>query len=225
MGRAVATFRELSRASAEVPGVEATTGTRGRDGEPTGSRAQTGETRSVPLRGSRRLTPWLALVPLLASACATSMIPNTDVEDTEENREVIRLCEQYRRAVERRNVREILSLASPDYYEDSGTPSGDDDYDLAGLRAQLLRWRDSITAVRYEVRYRRVTFERSRALVEYTYTASFRVRVPDVIAVSQATGPIDPGLGEHAERWQRRVADNRLELERRGGQWRILSGM
>lgn len=178
---------------------------------------------------SRMSRAFVSCLVLCMSACGTSMIPNTSVEDTEENREVINLCERYRRAVERRNVRDILALASSNYYEDSGTPGGDDDYDLAGLRAALLRWRESVTAVRYEVRYRRVQHENQRVLVDYTYTASFRVRIPAILARPRIAieGDTDEGVGveERPERWLRRVADNRLELERQGGEWRILSGM
>jgi len=144
-----------------------------------------------------------------ASGCTREVIPNTDVEDTSDNREVIQFCEEYRAAVEERNVATLMRLASQRYYDDNGTPSGLDDVDYQGLGEKLNIWREGVLDVRYEIRYRRVTFNRDRVLVDYTYTGSFRVHT------------------EGGERWARRLADNRLILEREGDDevFRILSGM
>jgi hypothetical protein len=156
-----------------------------------------------------RLLPALLLLPTLAG-CARDVIPNTDVEDTSENREVIEFVERYRHAVEERNVSAMLALASPRYYDDNGTPGGTDDVDFDGLREKLSLWTEQVLDVRYEIRYRRVTFldQNGRILVDYTYTGSFRVDTPE------------------GERWARRLADNRLVLgTAAGGEYQILSGM
>lgn len=154
------------------------------------------------------LTTLLLLSPLVG--CARDVIPNTDVEDTAENREVLQFVEGYRHAVEERNVPGMLDLASPRYYDDNGTPTGGDDLDFEGLRDKLAAWRDQVLDVRYEIRYRRVTFveNTNRVLVDYTYTGSFRVDTPE------------------GERWSRRLADNRLVLMQTDeGEFQILSGM
>jgi hypothetical protein len=139
--------------------------------------------------------------------CAGRLIPNTTVEDNPTNREIIEFCETYRHALEQRDIGALLAMASPRYYENGGTPEGEDDYDISGLREVLGRTLPRVEAVRYEFRYRRIGFEGDRVLVDYTYSGSYQVE--------GGTGP----------RWFRRVADNRLELERAGGQLRILSGM
>jgi len=150
----------------------------------------------------------VALVALgAATGCGAEFIPNTTVNDTPENREVVEFCESYRHALEQRDVGALLAMASPRYYENGGTPEGDDDYDIVGLREVLRRTLPRVQAVRYEFRYRRVIFERDRVHVDYTYSGSYQVETPD--------GP----------RWFRRVADNRIELERAGGEYRIVSGM
>src|ERR1044071_3894793 len=78
------------------------------------------------------------LVGMLAVAgCATHYIPNTDVEDNDDNRKVIAFCEKYRHAVEERNVPLLLDMASPSYYEDGGNVDATDDMDYAGLREYL----------------------------------------------------------------------------------------
>ena len=158
---------------------------------------------------TRALLPLaLALVGALPLAgCATRLIPNTTVEDNPTNREVIDFCEGYRRALEQRDVGALLAMASPRYYENAGTPEGEDDVDIVGLREVLRRTMPRVRAIRYEFRYRRILFDRDRTYVDYTYSGSYQVETAG-------------GL-----RWFRRVADNRLELERVGGQFFIVAGM
>ncbi|NOY93950.1 MAG: hypothetical protein GXP55_22430 [Deltaproteobacteria bacterium] len=132
----------------------------------------------------------------LGSGCATSTIPNTTVQDTAENRDILNFIEEYRHAVERRDVGKILAMASPRYLDDNGTPPGDDDIDFDRLREKLLRWADSVPDVRYEIHYRHVTRRGGRILVDYRYTASYRLTSPD---------------GE--DHWSRRMSDNRIVLQ------------
>jgi hypothetical protein len=151
----------------------------------------------------------LSFVGMLAVAgCATHYIPNTDVEDNDENRRVITFCEKYRHAVEERNVPLLLDMASPRYYEDGGNVDAADDIDYAGLREYLEgRFKDTL-AIRYEIRYRRVKrSSENRILVEYTYTASYKI----------------PGL--KGEEWRHTVQDNRLDLVPEQASFKILAGM
>lgn len=143
-----------------------------------------------------------------AAGCAEQLIPNTDVPDTADNREVIEFCEVYRHAVEARDTSDLIGMVSPLYYDDNGTPAADDDMDVDALREALSRWSGEVVDVRYEIRYRRVTFREDRVLVDYTYTGSFKVRA----------------VGDE-ERWERRLRDNRLEIVREDGSLRILSGL
>lgn len=153
----------------------------------------------------------LALVSLLAvaaSGCGKTLIPNTDVEDTSENRKAILVCEQYRHALEERNVGLLMQIASPRYYEDGGNTRVDDDIDFKGLEAYLTGVFQKTSNVRYEMRYRNVTFSPKKDVyVDYTYSASFKI----------------PGL--HDDEWHHRVADNRLVLEPTGDGYKIVSGM
>ena len=54
-----------------------------------------------------------AVCSLCGLGCSKPFIPNTDVEDNGENREVIVFCEKYRHALEDKNVAELLKLMSP----------------------------------------------------------------------------------------------------------------
>ncbi len=145
------------------------------------------------------------------SGCA-STIPNTEVEDTDENRQVVAFMEEYRHALEAVDVGRLLSLAAPDYYDDNGTPGGDDDIDYEALSARLADWEGRVTQVRYEIKYLRVGYQEHSGLVvvEFRYTGRFRTEGSDADS-----------------RWSRRVGDQRMELvlDPDSGQYRILSGM
>lgn len=152
----------------------------------------------------------LLVLGLLSSAasCSPAVIPNTDVVDTPENRDIITFCERYRRAVELKNVGQLLEMAAPTYYEDSGTLDPTDDLDRAGLADYLRTKYVEADSVRYEIRYRRVSAGRQdRLLVDYTYSASFKV-------------PTDNG-----PEWRRKVSENRLELVPNGEKFLIVAGM
>jgi hypothetical protein len=142
------------------------------------------------------------------SGCAPTLIPNTDVEDTTPNKKVIGFCEQYRHGVEEKNVGLLMKLASDRYFEDGGNTSAEDDIDYGGLKDYLAGTFVKTTAIRYEIRYRRVTFtQNDKVYVDYTYSASYKL----------------PGV--KVEEWRHTVADNRLVLIPDGENYKILSGM
>jgi hypothetical protein len=145
----------------------------------------------------------------IATACSHDKIPNTDVDDSPEAREVIKFVEKYRAAVVERSIPRLMSLAAKDYYDDLGTPQGDDDVDLAGLEEELkATFGPDLLSVHYDIRYRDVVFLPTKVLVDYTYIGRFRIVAPD--------GP----------RWERRLADNRMILVKKdGGGFQIASGM
>lgn len=159
----------------------------------------------------------IALAAALTSAvgCGASVIPNTDVPDTSENRDVLKFVEQYRKAVEANDVGKLLKMASADYYDDSGTPNADDDVDYERLREKLAKWDERLNKARYEVRYRKVHFLGDKVFVDYTYTGSFRL----------ASSGDEGDASEDEERAVRRLDDNRLTLMQKDGGYVILSGM
>lgn len=155
----------------------------------------------------QRLVGWLAL-GLTSVSCSQQLIPNTDVEDSDFNRKVIEFCEEYRHAVERRNVGVLLKLADKRYYEDGGNIDPTDDLDYDELKTYLIERFRRTKAIRYEIRYRRVGRGRNdEVFVDYTYSASYKM------------------VTEDGDVWRRSVADNRLELTPEGDSFRILAGM
>ncbi|HEY4011754.1 MAG TPA: hypothetical protein VGM06_00335 [Polyangiaceae bacterium] len=149
----------------------------------------------------------VALAALGATGCSKAYIPNTDVEDIGDNRQVIGFCEQYRHAMEDRNVAVLLKLMSPGYFEDRGEAQTDS-ADYAQIRDFLTGDFLKTGGVRYEMRYRRITFtETNHIYVDYTYAAAWKL----------------PGV--KADEWHHKVADNRLDLVRDGDSFKIVGGM
>lgn len=149
----------------------------------------------------------LALSALFAGACSQlGTIPGTKIPDTKQNREVIQRVEEYRLAMEQKDAAKLLSMAHPNYYEDSGTPSGADDYGYPGLKRVLDRIMQSARAIRYAVQYRRVAIEGRRATVELRYDLSYQLAT------------------DMGEKWERRQNDKRMELEYDGQRWLFLAG-
>jgi hypothetical protein len=158
----------------------------------------------------------LALL-LVAPACAARprVIGNSKIADTSFNRGVIDVVETYRTAMERQDTKALLLLASKAYWEDSGTPSGGDDYGFDGLQSVLSRRLGKVRDVRYSMRY--VTMKSNcgssrprgcRAAVEVLVDASYTI----VDALGNERRPDKRDQGEFVLEWS-------------GEKWQFLSGM
>lgn len=150
---------------------------------------------------------WGVLVGATSGCATVNIIPGTKVPDNKVNREILDVCERYRHAMEDRDATTLLALAHPHYYEDSGTPKGDDDYGYEGLKQVLMQRMAQLRTLRYNIEYRKVTIEGHRALVDIRYDASFQLAT------------------EMGDRWERKQNDKRLELENDGRRWLFVAGM
>jgi hypothetical protein len=159
-----------------------------------------------------RFAPLLGLGLLAWLGCAHDRnIAGTSIPDTDQNRDLVQTIETYRQRLVERNVEGLLVLASPHYFEDSGTPQADDDYGYAGLRDVLTSRLSRLKAIRYEIEYRKVRYRGNTAEVEVFLNGSFELS------------------SDSGDRY-RRVADYaRFMLERvpgpNGPRWLFLSGM
>ena len=108
--------------------------------------------------------------------------------------------------MEQREAGKLLTLAHPNYYEDSGTPSAQDAYAYAGLKRVLESRLSSVRWMRYLIRYRDIHVQGDRATVDIRYDISFQL------------------MTEIGEKWERRQNDKRLELIRDGERWLFISG-
>ena len=145
---------------------------------------------------------------LVGCASQASYIAGTRVEDNERNRNLIKICEQYRVAVEKKDVPTLLSLASKNYWEDGGTPTGADDYGYDGLVDVLRKRFSRADGIRYTMKYMEVKpLAVNRAAVDVLIDASY--------SISTAHGPQRLDMRDQ----------NEMVLEWDGKRWLFLSGM
>ncbi len=157
-------------------------------------------------------TPMRAIVLSLllgasAVGCSTVFIPNTEVEDTGQNRKVIQFCEEYRHAMEDKNIGKLVAMVSPAYHSRQIGTHDFVDYDR--LKLSLTDEMPKTSAIRYEIKYQRVIFsEDNHVRVNYRYAASWKAAHTD--------GTVE---------WEHRVADNQLDLIPEGEGYKIIAGM
>ncbi len=157
----------------------------------------------------------IALVATVAGCGAKiKYIPGTKVPYSESNESALKAVEEYRLAVERGDSEALMLMAHKQYWEDSGTPSGSDDYGYDGLRNGLETRLSKATDIRYTVRYVSVAQQckslqaQCRATVDVLIDASF------TIANVQGK-PSRPDKRDQ----------NQFLMEWDGKRWQFISGM
>lgn len=131
------------------------------------------------------MTRWFAFAALAAvAACAppAQYVPGTKVPYSRNNKSALDAVEEYRLAVERQDADALMLMANKNYWENSGTPSGADDYGYEGLRNVLLTRFQKASDIRYSMRYLAVHQQCKsdlaagcRASVEALIDASFTI--------------------------------------------------
>jgi hypothetical protein len=150
----------------------------------------------------------LALVASLGAGCAhKEYFPGTTIVRNEENRKIIETVEQYRRRLMEHNVEGLLVLASPKYFEDSGTPRSDDDYGYEGLRRVLNTQLRRVKSLRYDIEYRNIHINGTEAEVEVFLDGSFEL------------------AADSGDRYRRVNDYHRFRLEKVNDEWKFVGGM
>ncbi len=153
----------------------------------------------------------LAIVVALgvAGGCVKpKFIPHTKVLDVPLNREILKVVEKYRRAMEQLDGATVLSLAHPNYLDRAGTPEGNDDADYEGLKHFLAKKFKQTKKVRYSIEYQRLTITGKEAKVDTYIDATFFFE-------PRKANP----------RWRRFTDHNRFTLLKDDGRWQFISGL
>lgn len=151
----------------------------------------------------------LACLAGTAAGCAhREYFPGTTIVRSEENRKIIETVEEYRQRLIQRNVVGLLALASPKYFEDSGTPRSDDDYGYDGLKTVLETQLPRVKSLRYDIEYRNIRVSGDQAEVEVFLDGSFEISAP-----------------EAGDRYRRVNDYHRFILAKEGDEWKFLAGM
>lgn len=167
----------------------------------------------------RSLLLGLLLVGLAApvGACKDGpTIPGTEIPDTEENRDILRVLERYRTSFVRRDAAGVLAMAHPSYYDPAGTDDPTDDIEYGELGPILRERLAQLEAIRFTIDYLEINVVQDRASVKVWIDASFQLR--DII---------DPETGAvRVEGRHTRKQDHAMfELVRDQGAWRITKGL
>jgi hypothetical protein len=161
----------------------------------------------------------IASISLAASiaGCAHqgAYVAGTKVPYSANNKSVLDACEEYRTAVERADADALMLLAHKQYWEDSGTPSGGDDYGYEGLRNVLMTRLAKATDIRFSMRYLAV-----KQSCEGELRAGCRAAV-DVLIDASFTIPNAMGQPKRPDKRDQ----NQLVLEWDGRRWLFISGM
>ncbi|MCB9652986.1 MAG: DUF4440 domain-containing protein [Deltaproteobacteria bacterium] len=139
--------------------------------------------------------------------CAHAKIARTDIDDTQENREIIKVVGAYHTALEHLDADELLALVSPAYYEDNGNMDAADDYDFDELAANLREDFAHTKAMKVDLRVDAVEVDDDEAFAELFYTYHAHNEYPS-------------GM-----KWESGSDRTRLRLRRTDGQWLITAGL
>ena len=140
--------------------------------------------------------------------CGQKYIKGTKIKFSKPKQELAQVVEQYRVAVEKRDVATLRKLASLNYYENGSTTTNPkDDYDYNGLEKVLADLKNTVRKVKYEITITDIEVFGKSARVEYEYRSQYLF----------ANGEQDV--------WATAADKNRLELRKERGSWRILAGM
>lgn len=142
----------------------------------------------------------VACVSIFAAGCAAKMIPNTRIQDTPDNREILILVSQYRDAYQARDAHAIAELASDRYLDKRAGIS------KSVLENSLQEDFDRVRELQLEINVHRITVEGDRAQLDYFYSTSYLLKTPDAT-------------------WETKTDDKRMELERDSDGWKVVNGL
>ena len=165
----------------------------------------------------------VVLAALGACAHEGHYVPGSRIPYSEPNKSVLDACEEYRLAVERSDVDALMLMADKQYWEDSGTPSGSDDYGYEGLRQVLMTRLTHASDIRYSVRYMNVQQSCGGGLHAPDEKHGVQPCRAAVDILIDASFTITDAFGK-PKRMDKRD-QNELQLQWDGHRWLFLSGM
>jgi hypothetical protein len=158
-----------------------------------------------------RLALLVAIALAASLGCKPDLIAGTQVEDTQENRDVLVFLTRYQSAMQTRKADDVLKLCAADYYETNGNDSPTDDYNLDGLRTKLTEHFQRTKEVVLEVYVQQIERDDQGIVrVAYRYNTRALVAFPS------------------GEKWLTATEVNRIKLRRIENDdvgYRILSGL
>jgi hypothetical protein len=117
----------------------------------------------------------LSLIVVAAAGCGPHRIPGTDLEDTGDTRAIIDTIARYNSALEARDANAILALVDPEFRDNAGTLSPDDDIDIERLRTVLPQRLAKLQDVAVRIEIKTIDVKGDRAQAVYTWVSQFKL--------------------------------------------------
>lgn len=116
---------------------------------------------------------FLALVAL--AGCGPHRIPGTDLEDTGDTRAIIDVITRYNAALEARDANGILALVDPEFRDNAGTLTPEDDIDIERLRSVLPKRLAKLQDVAVRIEIKAIDVKGDKATAVYTWVSQFKL--------------------------------------------------
>ena len=144
----------------------------------------------------------------LMVGCAHSTIPGTDIQDTEDNRSVLKVLDQLQKALQARDSDTVISLVSPTYFEDMGTIDNRDDFGFEELRDSILNQNiEKIAELYLKIDVHDVQVEGDQAFIDIRYRTRAKLSLPS------------------GSTWTQDSDFSRVSFAREQGRWLVVSGL
>jgi ketosteroid isomerase-like protein len=145
----------------------------------------------------------LFLFLLAGAGCGPHRIPGTDLEDTGDTRAIIDTISKYNSALEARDANAILALVDPEFRDNAGTLTPEDDIDIQRLHTVLPQRLAKLQDVAVRIEIKTIDVKGDQAQAVYTWVSQFKLNGKP-----------------------RTESDiKRMELRRRADGWKIVSGI
>ncbi len=171
---------------------------------------------------------FFTVLAVFGVGCTPRFIEGTKIEDSDDTRDVIKVMETYRKAMESRDADMLIALTSKNYFEKNGDSNSKNNYDYEGL-VKLLRSPEfrRISSLRMKIVYRNIDFSEKRDVVtvRYYYTSDFKMPPPAYDGEDDAVAKEEQDDNYDEEVWHSKNDDNEMILEKVEGKWYILKGM
>ena len=148
-----------------------------------------------------------ALLACALGACTPSTIPGTPIADTQENRAVLEVVNQYQSAAQALDPDGMFQLASTKYFDKSFIDRGRSPVDYAHLQKTLTDKFGRLKALRMELTIKDLKVKGDLAQVDFFMVMHFSV------------------AEQQGEKWFSESDDERMQLAREGGAWKVVAGM
>lgn len=145
----------------------------------------------------------LSLIVVAAAGCGPHHIPGTDLEDTGDTRAIIDVISRYNSALEARDANGILALVDPEFRDNAGTLTPEDDIDIERLRTVLPQRLAKLQDVAVRIEIKAIDVKGDHAQAVYTWVSQFKLN-----GKSRTESDI-----------------KRMELRRWADGWKIVSGI